>query len=92
MNRPEWLQDDLKIIRQWASTRFMAVSAFCQSVGLVVAFVSPGLLFRDFLGRFFLGFILALTLCGIGAQFYRQKKLRVTQPAKDETMVAKDPP
>jgi uncharacterized membrane protein len=92
MNRPVWLQDDLKMIRQWWSTRLLAFSALCQSIGLVVAFVAPGLLFRDVLGRFFMVFILVLTICGIGAQFYRQNKLRVTQPAKAETMVAKDPP
>jgi peptidoglycan/LPS O-acetylase OafA/YrhL len=76
MKRPQWLQDDIKLITQWWSTRFMGIGAIASLIGAGVACASPGYVFMDRLGKYGLPFLAILFICGILAQFYKQKKLR----------------
>lgn len=85
MSRPQWLQDDLKIIAKWWSTRFMSAGAIAALIGTGVAYASPGYVFMDRLGKYGIPFLGLLFVCGVLAQFYKQKKLRPPEiPADGE--------
>lgn len=91
MKKPQWLQDDLKIITQWWSTRIMIIGVASSLLVAGVAAMVPGYEMREWLGTWFVPAEGILFAAGAGAQFYRQRKLRRTAPDKAETMVTPDP-
>ncbi|MES2347049.1 MAG: hypothetical protein V4641_05700 [Pseudomonadota bacterium] len=81
MNRPQWVQDDIKTIWKWWSTRFMALGFLFSAIGTGAIYSVNGVYFKDWLGRMTLPVCAALFTCGFASHFVRQRKARKARKA-----------